>query len=67
MHVNLDPRIATAIAEILEEALSRGNEVSAPGFGTFRIAQHPAEFVRQRDGTVSIRPPRREVEFEFES
>lgn len=66
MPANLDPRTRQALAEILQEALARGEAVRLPGFGTFRVAHRSAELERNADGRISIRPPHRSIIFESE-
>ncbi|HEX7071626.1 MAG TPA: HU family DNA-binding protein [Rhodothermales bacterium] len=64
MPLNLDARIRQALAESLQDALSRGQDVSVPGFGTFRVVQHSASMESTADGRIAIRPPRRAISFD---
>ena len=64
MSLNLEPRIKQALVDVLQQALARGEQVSLPGFGTFRVAHQSATVERQPDGKWSILPPRRSVAFE---
>ncbi len=67
MSLNLDPRLRQALADVLQEALSRGEAVQIPGFGTLSVAHQSAEIARDPNGGFSLRPPRRSVRFEPES
>ena len=51
------------LADVVREALAKGQEVSIPGFGIFRVEHKPSEMIEDESGQIVMRPPRDEVVF----
>jgi nucleoid DNA-binding protein len=49
--------IAAALAEIVQDQLTHGEEVQVPGLGSFRVAHQPSQLEEQPDGEFIIKPP----------
>lgn len=51
------------LADIVREALSRGETIHVPGLGTFAVAHRSSQIEEQPNGQVTMKPPRDEVVF----
>lgn len=51
------------LAEVIQDALSRGEEVVLPDFGVFRVEKTPSEISKDASGRIVMRPPRDRVVF----
>ena len=60
--VSRDEAVA-ALAEVVRQALARGEEVRVPELGTFHVEHRPSTPAEQPDGTVLMQPPRNEIIF----
>lgn len=56
-------RLAEALTEVIRDALTRGEDLTIPGLGTFSIQHHPSQVVEDGPGKVVIRPPHNEIRF----
>lgn len=63
MHPPQRDQVATLLADIVREALARGEAIDVPGLGTFAVAHRSSQIEKQPDGEVIMRPPRDEVVF----
>lgn len=63
--MDLDTRtqVAQALSELLQEAFIEANEVSLPGWGTFRVEHRPGQ-AKDQNGTVTLQPPQDVIVFE---
>lgn len=52
-----------ALAEVIQQALARGEAVHVPELGTFHVEHRPSAPAEQPDGTVLMQPPRNEIVF----
>lgn len=59
--------VARALADVLHEALERGETVDLPGLGAFKVDHQPSTLEKRSDGTVTLQPPRNAVAFEAPS
>ncbi|QXD15362.1 HU family DNA-binding protein [Rhodocaloribacter litoris] len=57
--------VARALADILREALVRGESVHVPGLGTFEVRHQPSQ-VMEEGGLSVVLPPRDVVVFKPE-
>lgn len=64
MPFNPDSRVRQVLADVLQEALSKGRAVTIPGFGTLRVEHRSAAIERDPGGEFSLHPPRRSVVFD---
>ena len=52
------------LADVVREALAKGQNVSLPGLGTLRVEHKPSEMIEDENGQIVMRPPRDEVVFD---
>ena len=55
------------LADIVRDALTRGETIHVPGLGTFGVEHRSSQIEEQPDGKVVMRPPRDAVVFSAES
>lgn len=60
-------QVVAVLADLVREAVSRGDEVHVPGLGTFHVEHRSSHIEEQPDGRVLMKPPRDEVAFTPES
>lgn len=59
-------QVEAALADLIREALSRGESVHVDGFGTFSTRHRSSTMSRNEDGTLKMRPPGSEIVFTLE-
>jgi nucleoid DNA-binding protein len=60
-------QLSAALAEIVRDALSRGQDMHLPGLGTLRVEHQASRLDELEDGSVVMRPPEDVVVFSAES
>jgi DNA-binding protein HU-beta len=59
--------VAQALAELVQEALMRGESIYVPGIGTFSVEHHGSTTEQLPDGRLVLHPPRDVVSFTSEA
>jgi nucleoid DNA-binding protein len=56
-------QVVSVLADIVREALTRGEAVHVPGLGTFSVEHRSSQIEEQPDGQVVMKPPGDEIVF----
>lgn len=67
MHTPPRDQVEAALAEVIQDALMRGESVQIDGLGTFSTRHQSSKLIRTDDGALKMSPPEREVVFTPES
>lgn len=56
-------QVASVLADIVHDALTRGESVRVPGLGAFDVRHQSSRLDEQPDGRIVLEPPRDEIAF----